>query len=257
MARTIKLLLYYIAYQLAFAGTATVGYMLCNGLSNVPTIADGHFLKLSIAAGALGTLGMGLHLILGKYVTCEKGTRLTVSLLGTAVLFIVGMGCWTNYLSEILQLPNNSEQLFEAMMRDPIGIISIVILAPVVEELLFRGGIQGHLTRTWKNPAWGIGFASLVFGVIHGNPVQIPFAFLTGLALGWVYYRTGSLTPCILMHFVNNASSVLLYHLTGDADATLQGLLGAEGAFALAIGGLAVSGLCAWMVWKLTDSPAA
>lgn len=54
------------------------------------------------------------------------------------------------------------------------------------------------------------------FGVVHGNWVQAPFAFVTGLALGWMYYRTGSLLPGILMHFVNNSAAVLSF-LLADA----------------------------------------
>lgn len=250
MWRICKLILLYIAYQLAFAGTFTIAYMLWNGTLSMPTTADPGFMRVSILAQALGTLALGIHLVVGKYI--PQGTRaksaLSAPLLITAVLFIIGMGCWTNYLSELVGLPDNMEQVFIAMMHNPVGLLSIVVLAPVVEELLFRGAMQGYLMCRLKNPAWGIVIASLIFGAIHGNPAQIPFAFVTGLALGWVYYRTGSLWPGILMHFVNNGSSVLLYYLTGDANATLQGLLGADGAMALALGGLLVTIACVWLI---------
>ena len=63
-------------------------------------------------------------------------------------------------------------------------------MAPVVEELLFRGAIQGHLLRKWKKPLWAIVVSSLIFGIVHGNWVQAPFAFVVGLALGWIYYHS-------------------------------------------------------------------
>ena len=130
------------------------------------------------------------------------------------------------------------KDVFEQMMNNPLGIISIVVMAPLVEELLFRGAIQGHLMRMWKMPYLGIVVSSLIFGVVHGNPAQIPFAFVVGMALGWVYYLTGSLIPGILMHFINNGSSVLLYALSGDPDATMISSFGENGALALAVAGI-------------------
>lgn len=48
------------------------------------------------------------------------------------------------------------------IMRNPLGIISVVIMAPIIEELLFRGAIQGHLLRKWKHPAGAIVVSSLI-----------------------------------------------------------------------------------------------
>ena len=87
-------------------------------------------------------------------------------------------------------LPDNMKDVFEQMMNNPLGIISIVVMAPLVEELLFRGAIQGYLMRKWNMPYLGIVISSLIFGVVHGNPAQIPFAFVVGMALGWMYYLT-------------------------------------------------------------------
>lgn len=252
MLRIVKLLLYYFAYQLAAAGVFTIGYMLLHHLDRMPTAADPGFMQVSITAQALATLGIGIHLIAGRYARLQFRTnthRPALLYLITALL-IASMGCWTNYLNELLHLPDHMGEVFHAMLNSPIGIASVVVLAPFVEELLFRGGIQGYLMERWKNPAGSIVVASLIFGAVHGNPVQIPFAFVTGLALGWVYYRTRSLWPGIWMHFINNGSSVLLYHLTENPDASLQELLGPDAALTLAIGGFIASGACVWLIRK-------
>ena len=55
-------------------------------------------------------------------------------------------------------------------------------------------------------------------GVFHLNPAQIVAAFFGGLLLAWVYYRTRSLIPCILIHIVNNSISVMLSLTYPDAD---------------------------------------
>ena len=61
---------------------------------------------------------------------------------------------------------------------------------------------------------FGDGFAllasSILFGLCHGNLVQAPMAFVTGLAIGYFVLRTGSLYTGILIHFVNNGLAVVL-----------------------------------------------
>ena len=108
--------------------------------------------------------------------------------------------------------------------------------------------MQGHLMRKWKNPAWAILASALIFGLVHGNPVQMFFASILGVVLGWVYYRTGSLLPGMLMHFINNGMSVLLFHLSGEKDETLTEALGTTGAISLAIVGVV---LTIWSIWYI------
>lgn len=253
MGRTIKLLLLYFAYQFAFFGGLTGLYMLKSGVMEMPDMTGSGYMSIVMWAQFLSTLAIGLHVVLGKYVSVDA-FRLHVPdkcfvLLASAV-FIVAMGLWTNYFSEIAGLPDNMKDVFEQMMNNPLGIISIVVMAPLVEELLFRGAIQGHLMRKWKMPYLGIVVSSLIFGVVHGNPAQIPFAFVVGMALGWMYYLTGSLIPGILMHFINNGSSVLLYALSGDPDATMISSLGENGALALAVSGIVLTVVCIFIIRK-------
>lgn len=86
--------------------------------------------------------------------------------------------------------------------------ISIVVIPPIVEEMMFRGMILQGLRR------FGDGFAvvasAALFGLYHGNFAQMVFAFLCGLALGYAVIRSNSLLPAILIHLINNASSVFL-----------------------------------------------
>lgn len=252
MGRVIKLILYYIAYQLAFQGVFACGLVLLTHINFDNIGASPYFMPGIMACQALATLAVGIHLILGGYVSREKKNFSLCSSdkMVVAALFIISMGCWTNYLNELLNLPNNLEDAFNAMLNSPLGIFSIVILAPIVEELLFRGAIQGHLMKIWKNPKWAILASSVIFGLVHGNPVQIPFAIVTGLALGWVYYRTGNLLPGILMHFINNGSSVVLYYLLGKTDTTMCEQLGSGGAACLALAGAIASAIC---IWYLND----
>lgn len=253
MGRTIKLLLLYFAYQLAFFGGLTGVYMLKNGAIGMPDVYDSAYMSIVMCAQFLSTSAIGLHVVWCKYVSADVfrlASPNKLAILLASAVFIVAMGLWTNYFSELAGLPDNMKDMFEQMMNNPLGVISIVVMAPLVEELLFRGAIQGHLMRKWQMPYLGIVVSSLIFGVVHGNPAQIPFAFVVGMALGWMYYLTGSLLPGMLMHFINNGSSVLLYALSGDPDATMVSSLGDTGAIALTLAGIVITVVCILIIRK-------
>lgn len=84
--------------------------------------------------------------------------------------------------------------------------INVVVIPPLVEEVMFRGVVLQSLRR------YGDGFAVLVsailFGLYHGNFIQMVFAFICGLAMGFAVIRTNSLLPSILIHFINNSVSL-------------------------------------------------
>ena len=78
----------------------------------------------------------------------------------------------------------------------------------ICEELLFRGYVQTRLTRAF-NPAAGIFIASFLFAIFHMDFVHVIAVFPLGLFLGFVTWRSGSLFPGMIGHFVNNVISVV------------------------------------------------
>ena len=132
------------------------------------------------------------------YEVSKKIILLCIPLLLSAQ-FIAGI------LNEALDLTDTNQELFISMSHNIFGVLSIAIVVPILEEFLFRGAIEGHLLRKGWSPKWAILVSALIFGIIHGNPAQIPFAFLIGLLFGWLYYRTGSLVPGIVGHIINNS----------------------------------------------------
>lgn len=100
---------------------------------------------------------------------------------------------------------------FEWMNIDittPSTIIAVVIIAPIGEEIIFRGMITKLLLEEYR-PTKAILISALIFGIIHFNPAQIPGAIIAGILLGWLYYKTRSVIPGIILHFINNAASVV------------------------------------------------
>lgn len=131
-----------------------------------------------------------------------------------------------NTLTEMFPLPDNHQQTFLAMSRTGIwGFLSIAVFAPACEEFVFRGAVEGTLLKT-TSPWAAILISALLFGIIHMNPIQIPFAFIIGILLGWLFYKTGSLIPGILAHFINNAIGFMTMVTVNDSNITTEKLLG-------------------------------
>ena len=94
-------------------------------------------------------------------------------------------------------------------------IVGAVILAPVAEEIFFRGLLQTLVLRVLRMPAAAIVVASVLFASMHSPwPMQPPI-FVLSLALGWTYYRSGSLLPAIFMHIGFNAISFIFFLISG------------------------------------------
>lgn len=113
-----------------------------------------------------------------------------------------------------LTLPSQTQQLFESIMRTSWGYLALGIMAPIAEEVVFRGAVLRTLLDIFSSRAhWAaIVFSALVFGAIHLNLAQGTHAFLVGLLLGWMYYRTGSILPGVLFHWVNNTVAYLMFN---------------------------------------------
>ena len=89
-------------------------------------------------------------------------------------------------------------------------LLTIGILAPIAEELVFRGLIFARL-KEWMKPWLAMMLSALIFGAYHGNIVQFVYAFFMGLILALIYYRTGTLLTCIAAHVVANLWSLFGY----------------------------------------------
>lgn len=129
------------------------------------------------------------------------------------------------------------------------ALATLVVAAPVLEELLCRGVVLESLrARYGAATAWAV--SSLFFGALHLQPVLAVNAFVIGLILGYIYIVADSLWATIILHALNNAVAYLLL-LTGYGDATLAGLAGGGTLYwSIYAGAVAVTLLSAWRVWR-------
>lgn len=88
-------------------------------------------------------------------------------------------------------------------------IIGLGMITPIAEEFLFRGVIYKRL-RNYLKPAMAIFWSALLFGVYHGNVVQLIYAFVCGVMLAWAYEKFGTIKAPILAHICMNITSLVL-----------------------------------------------
>ena len=140
-------------------------------------------------------------------------------------LFSLGTIIPLSFLYEQLgiEMDENTQQIITSMMKEPWGYVAVGILAPLAEEVVFRGAILRTLLgiMSKKNHWVAIMISAAIFGIVHANLAQFINALLMGLILGWMYYRTGSLVPGILLHWVNNTMAYVLANIMPQSDGKL------------------------------------
>lgn len=137
-------------------------------------------------------------------------------------LFTFGIIIPETFVTELLgvELSPEYEKMFEGMMKEPWGYVAIGVLAPLTEEVVFRGAVLRKLLELlghkWR---WGaILISAAIFGAVHGNNAQFVTAFTMGIVLGWMYYRTHSIVPGIVLHFVNNSTAYVLANVLPNSN---------------------------------------
>jgi uncharacterized protein len=114
-------------------------------------------------------------------------------------------------IGELIPMSDSVKKAFYEMagQNGISAFILLVIAAPVLEELIFRGIILEGLIRNYS-PLKSILISSFLFGLVHLNPWQFVTGFFIGIFIGWIYYKTRSLTFAIIIH----ASANLIAYFT-------------------------------------------
>jgi membrane protease YdiL (CAAX protease family) len=110
-------------------------------------------------------------------------------------------------LNNVLPPPAWFWELFSKVFESDFGIygaiLKVVIIAPVIEEMIFRGVIMHGLMRNYSKIT-AVFVSALMFALFHLNPWQFPATFVLGLLLGILMIRTRNIYLCILGHAINN-----------------------------------------------------
>ncbi len=156
----------------------------------------------------------------------KKGTFLPFLLFGMG--FCAFSNIAMSYASSIFQgfgveYEVNFGENPEGILGFLLSFITTAIVPALVEEFACRGIVLGLLKK------YGEGFAiissSIIFGIMHGNFEQIPFAVMVGLVLGYIYVKTKSIWTCVAVHCINNAISVIFTYLQNIIGVNTENLI--------------------------------
>ena len=181
------------------------------------------FAKLSGITAAIATTSLSSVATLLIFLKCKwaliSNTWLQTrpwTVIVWAALLAVGSIIPSEQLVEWMhfEMPEQMAKMMESIIKKPLGYVAIGILAPLAEEVVFRGAILRKILSIMPDRHWiAIAISALIFGIVHFNLAQGSHAFLIGLLLGWMYYRTRSIIPGITFHWINNTISYILVNL--------------------------------------------
>ena len=148
---------------------------------------------------------------MGRIAHMKRTTLWTA--IGIAAM--IGVGCFFSSLSfwEIIgglgkifpqEELDDLDKTYGAMTKGILGILACVILAPITEEIIFRGVVLRSMLKMRWHPWVAIPISALIFSFIHGTTYQTIDILPFGIIVGWLYWRTKSLLPGIVIHIVNN-----------------------------------------------------
>ena len=143
------------------------------------------------------------------------GTAIPALLLGMAMCMAANLVASSvmSFLSMFgIKMPDMPSMLEHTPVSLLLNLLVIAVLPALLEEMMFRGYILQVLRPYGDGMA--ILVSSLLFGLMHGNVLQIPFAILVGLALCYIVVQTDNIWLAVGLHFLNNAFSVLLDYFT-------------------------------------------
>lgn len=131
-------------------------------------------------------------------------------------LFFIGAHNFLEYINrwvdKMIPAPAWFWELFSKIFENDYGFwgafFKVAIVAPVIEELIFRGILLQGLRKNY-HPATAVIVSALLFSLYHLNPWQMPATLLLGILLGWLMLRTNNILLAIIGHSLNNALVLL------------------------------------------------
>jgi hypothetical protein len=158
-----------------------------------------------------------IHVLSYARITRISPIELVVAVAAT-VCFVPVSGSISEYFIRKLNIPDFLAQLHTQIFtsyssQELLWLIVVVCITPAVcEEMLFRGYVQRTLERTLGMKS--VFITGIIFGLFHMQPLNLVSLSFLGILIGYFYYRSKSLVPCIFAHFTNNFLAVLSLYKT-------------------------------------------
>ena len=202
--------------------------ILEGALAETMGLEQGTLVTHPISLAFISVFSLGTVLLLGAW-SARIPVRELIPLGGFRPLLIVALvpavfgSCVAlmevaTLIEWLLPMPAMMREFFEGAFggrHTTLGsFVLAVIVAPFMEEAVFRGLLLRSMLRRWPAlPA--VLITSLLFALFHANPWQFVGPLILGLLFGWLTVRTGTLWPAILAHALNNAIALTTMQLLG------------------------------------------
>lgn len=187
---------------IAFFTAQLIGYVLMLSLAEI-----GAGFQYNILLNILCNLvpnGAAFLLICGKTKLPTKCNNFSFWELPAFLFGGVFLACAAVLLTRLLYSPEPVNELPQGIDIDIIFYCSYtLILAPVAEEITFRGAALSRLRNSFGGYSAAV-ISAILFAAYHMNLAQFPYTFILGLFLAIVAQRSGSLIPCLVLHSLNN-----------------------------------------------------
>ena len=150
------------------------------------------------------------ELPLGKpYDKSEMGKLVAVGIM-VCILATIVTGVFASAVEALfgveLSSPEDTSD-YGSVLGVILSAVGTAALPAVVEEFCIRGFVLQALRR--YGDVFAIMMSSFVFAILHGNMIQIPFAFMAGIMIGYAVIKTGTMWTGIIIHFANNLIAVI------------------------------------------------
>ncbi len=203
----------------AFLVGGFVGYL---GKSYLPENYQRWFETLSLFLGQGLMILPVFYFLAKKQLSIQSSLRLNAVSRNTLLASLpIGIGIiilvdeFDRLVSIVIPPPDSLLQMaadlkFDGTFAALLLWLTIVFVAPLGEELLFRGFLQRSLEKHWKDITRAVLVTSMVFAMVHLNPFWIIQIYVLGVLLGYLSWKTKSVFPGMVVHGLNNGLALVL-----------------------------------------------
>jgi len=161
----------------------------------------GAFFAMGLTAVAVAVAPLGRAALPALGLRPANWKYLVFGALGTLALSVA--------VSQTGLQPQGMKQVIDMVPgKVSVSLALFALLAPIVEELVFRGLLYGWVAGRWGGMA-GLVVSSIVFAAAHIEPAHVILVLPLGFLFGWLRRRTDSLLPSLFSHIVNNGAALL------------------------------------------------
>lgn len=192
-------------------------------LNDIPSAADGNLLDTALYVFSIGPPAVLAAVVCRQKINpfaahkrvdplsflCLLGIGAAISVLANYVAYFVMLffGLFG------VQAPQTISEMDSSPLSLAFNLFSTALLPGLLEEMVFRGYLLTALRR--YGDRFAVVVTAMLFGLLHGNVLQIPFAFFLGLVMGYLVVVTGNIWTAIALHMFNNGLAVVMEYTGG------------------------------------------